>query len=234
MDMTPERWASTAAYIDEVFAPEDEHLATLMERAEAAGLPRIAVSAGVGRLLALLAGMTNGGRGARVALEIGTLAGYSGIWIARALAPGGRLITLEPEPAHAEFAGAAFRDAGLADRVEIRRSEALDELPRLLDELGERRVDFIFIDAIKAEYPEYLPHCVRLLAPGGVLAADNALGGGSWWIDEAASEEATRSRDAVDRFNRAVASDPRLDAAAVPIREGVLIARKIIDRGDTT
>ena len=96
MEMTPERWAFTTTYLREVFGTQDEQLRTLMPRAVAAGLPDIAVSADVGRLLMLLTRMTGNGKGARLAIEVGTLAGYSGIWIARGLASGGRLITIEP------------------------------------------------------------------------------------------------------------------------------------------
>lgn len=229
MEMTPQRWAATAAYADEVFGREDDHLATLMDRAADAGLPRISVSASVGRLLHVAAGMAGATRDAPRALELGTLAGYSGIWIARALGPAGRLITLEPEPAHAAFAARAFEEAGVADRVEIRRAPGLEELPRLLAEFGAGSFDFIFLDAIKSEYPDYFPWCARLLRVGGILTADNVLGGGSWWIDHADDDEHERSRAGADRFNRLVAGDDRFDAAAVPLREGVMIARKLND-----
>lgn len=220
MDMTPTRWTATGAYLDAVFGQEDDHLASLMPRALAAGLPDIAVSAGVGRFLHLLAGLVD----ARTIVEVGTLAGYSGTWLARGMRPGGRLITVEAEPKHADFAEAGFRDAGLADVVEIRRSTGLDELPRLVDELGAGSVDLVFLDAVKTEYPDYLPHAKELLRPGGLLVADNALGSGRWWIDDAPGRDA--SRDAADRFNRLVAGDELFDAACVPIREGVLVARK--------
>lgn len=229
MDMTPQRWAATAAYMDEVFGREDEHQRTLMDRAAEAGLPRIAVSASVGRLLRVFVGLTGVGRGAERALEVGTLAGYSGIWIARALAPGGRLITLEPERKHADFAERAFADAGVGDRVEVRRTPGLEAFPRLVEEFGQASFDFIFLDAIKSEYPDYFPWCARLLRVGGILAADNVLGGGSWWIDHADTDEGRQSREGADRFNRMVAGDARFDAAGVPLREGVMIARKTSD-----
>ena len=228
MEMTRERWEATGRYVNEVFGREDACLAGLAERATGAGLPPIGVSAGVGRLLMVLAGLTNGGRGARLALEIGTLGGYSAIWIARGLeADAGRLITLEPETSHAEFAERALRDAGVASRVELRREEGLGALPRLVEEFGEGSFDFVFVDAIKTEYEAYFSWCARLLAPAGVLAADNVLGGGSWWLDAAEDEEGERSRAAIDRFNRMVAGDERFVAACVPIREGVMIARKV-------
>ncbi|MEZ6319455.1 MAG: O-methyltransferase [Phycisphaerales bacterium] len=197
----------------------DEQLRTLMTRAVAAGLPDIAVSASVGHLLMVLAKTA----GARTIVEVGTLGGYSGIWLAKGLAPGGRLITVEAAPVHAAFARAEFDQAGVGDRVEVREGKGLEVLPALVEELGEGSVDLVFLDAIKTEYPGYLPHAKKLLRPGGVLTADNALGGG-WWIDEAPGS--SESRDAADRFNRLVASDADFDAACVPIREGVLIARK--------
>ncbi|HYE03195.1 MAG TPA: O-methyltransferase [Phycisphaerales bacterium] len=220
-DMTPQRWAYTTAYLRGIFGTEDQQLATLMPRAVAAGLPDIAVSSDVGRLLKLLTGLTRG----RLALELGTLAGYSGIWIARGLAPGGRLITLEPEPLHADFAQREFAAANLADRVELRRAKALDALPALAAELGEGSLDLVFFDAIKREYPAYWSLVRPLLTVGGLLIADNILGAGDWWIDE--TPGTSPDRDAADRFTRAVACDPDFDSTGFPLREGVLVARRL-------
>src|SRR5687767_13276112 len=111
MEMTPERWNFTSAYLREVFGAEDDQLRTLTPRAVAAGLPNIAVTADVGRLLMMLTRMTANGAGARLAIEVGTLGGYSGIWIARGLAPGGRLITIEPDATRAAFAEREFAAA---------------------------------------------------------------------------------------------------------------------------
>lgn len=222
MEMTPQRWEQTGAYLREVFGKQDEHLAGLMGRAVKEGLPDIAVSADVGRLLQILASMCNQGRGAAVAVELGTLAGYSSIWIARGLAPGGRLITVEPEAKHADFAAREFVRAGVAASVEIRRAPALEVIPALARELGPGSVDLAFLDAIKTEYCEYFRLLKPLIKRGGLLIADNALGSGRWWIDEAGMPE----RDAVDRFNREVAADREFVTACVPIREGVLISRR--------
>ncbi len=224
MEMTPERWDSTVRYLREVFGTEDPDLAGHADRADGAGLPKIAVSADVGRLLHVLAQMTNGGAGPRLALELGTLGGYSGIWIARALAPGGRLITIEPEHAHAEFATSEFARAGVGDRVEILRLPALEALPDIARQYGPASFDFVFFDALKVEYVRYFSLTSPLLRPGGLIVADNALGSGNWWIDDPPGR--SPERDAVDRFNRLVASDTDYDTACVPIREGVLIARK--------
>jgi caffeoyl-CoA O-methyltransferase len=220
MDMTPQRWAATGSYLDSVFGREDEHLAGLMGRAVEAGLPDIAVSAGVGRMLLALARLVD----AEAIVEVGTLAGYSGIWLARGLGGDGRLVTIEAEPRHADFAERSFAEAGVAERVTVVRGTGLEVLPRLVDELGAGKVDLVFLDAVKTEYPEYLPHAKRLLRPGGLLVADNALGSREWWIDDAPRSNA--SRDAADRFNRLVAGDADFEAFCVPIREGVLVARK--------
>lgn len=211
--MTPERWDFLNTYAREVFGQEDEQLATLMDRAVEAGLPRIAVSPDVGMLLKILASLTSG----QLALELGTLGGYSGIWIARGLAAGGKLLTIESEDHHADFAEAEFAQAGLGDRIEVVRGAALDVLPGLAEHLGPGSVDFVFIDAVKSEYVEYFEAVRPLLAPGGVLVADNVYATGQGWIDEGYG---------TDDFNRMVAADPDFEATATPMREGVLIARK--------
>jgi predicted O-methyltransferase YrrM len=225
MEMTSGRWNATSSYLVDVFGAQDEQMATLMPRAIAAGLPDIAVSADVGRLLMLLAGMSGGGRGATTAIEVGTLAGYSGIWIARGLAPGGKLISIELKAEHAEFAQREFETAGVASSVEIRRGPAMEVLPRLAAELRPGSVDFVFLDARKREYADYFAAVRHLIPVGGLLVADNVLGSHVWWID--LPEGRDEDRDGADRFNRIVAADPDFEAVAVPLREGVLIARRM-------
>lgn len=217
MSMSEARWRRTSAYLGEVFGREDPHLRQLILDAREAGLPEISVSAEVGRLLSLLLQTTRGLR----ALELGTLGGYSSTWIARALAPGGKLTTIELSPAHAAFARAHFAKGGLSERVEVVEGAALAVLEPLLERLAP--LDFVFIDAVKTEYPDYLRLLGGAIAPGGLLVADNVLGAGSWWIDDAPGRP---DRDAMDRFNRTLAQDERFEVAAVPIREGVLIARR--------
>jgi len=227
MEMTPQRWQNTKDYLSQVFGrtDSDPQLSTLMQRATAAGLPDIAVSADVGRLLQLLAMMAcREPRSRGVIIELGTLAGYSSIWLARGLAPNQRLITIEFNPKHAAFARDEFETAGVADRTKVITGAALDVLPGLARDLGPASVDLVFFDAIKSEYPDYLRHVRPMLREGGLLVADNALGAGNWWIDGPAGDP---SLEAVDRFNRMVANDPGFAAACVPIREGVLIARKL-------
>lgn len=220
-EMTPQRWTYTCDYLDETFGREDEHLKTLMPQAIERGVPPIAVSASVGRMLLVLCRMV----GARRVVEVGALAGYSTTWLARGLSEGGQVITIEPEPLHADVTREGLERAGLGERVRIERSTGLEALPRLVEELGEGSVDVVFLDAIKSEYPDYLPFARKLLRPGGLLIADNTLGGGDWWID--AKDGENESRDAVVRFNASVAGDSGFEAFCVPIREGVLVARRV-------
>jgi len=219
MDMTPQRWNYTCDYLRDVFGRQDDHLAHLMDRAVEAGLPDIAVSSDVGRLMKMVTTTTRG----RLALEIGTLGGYSGIWIARGLQPGGKLITIETEPKHAEFAQQQFEKAGVAERIDLRLGAALDLLPDIAREVGQASVDVVFADAIKTEYPDYWQAIRPLMAVGGFAMFDNVLGGGEWWIDD----EANESRKAVDQLNRTVAEDDEFEAVAVPMRQGVLLARRV-------
>ena len=218
MDMKTQRWAYTCDYLQRVFGKQDMHLRGLMDAAVEAGIPAIAVSADVGRLLQLLTAMTPG----RLAIEVGTLAGYSGIWLARGLAEDGKLITIEKKPVHADFARAQFEKAGVAAKVDVRVGAGLDELPIVAEEVGEESVDVVFMDAIKTEYSDYWKLIRPLIAPGGLLVADNVLGSGGWWIDD----EEDETRNAVDAFNRAVADDELFTTVALPIREGVMVARR--------
>lgn len=225
--MTPERWADTTNYLGEVFGslgePLDDQLATLMERAVEAGLPPIAVSPDVGRLLMVLASLASRSGGGR-AVEVGTLGGYSGLWIARGLGEGGKLTTIEAEPRHAAFARGEFDRSGLGDRVEIREGKGLDVLPGLVKELGPGSCDMVFLDAIKSEYRDYATHALTLLRPGGLLVADNCLGS-HWWITDAPGSD--EGRDAVDAFNRWIGSpESGLLACCVANREGLVVARK--------
>jgi caffeoyl-CoA O-methyltransferase len=213
MAMTPERWKYIGTYSKEVFGGSDDHLARLMDDAVAAGLPHISVPVDVGRLLKILTSMTPG----RLAIEVGTLAGYSGIWIARGLAPGGRLITIEYEDKHADFAERQFEIAGVADRVEVRRGAGIEVLGDLVEELEPGSVDVLFLDAIKPEYVDYFRVARDLIAPGGLVLADNVYGSGAGWIDEG---------QGTDDFNRLIAGDPDFEAVAVPLRQGVMIARR--------
>src|SRR3954468_1863072 len=157
-------------YIVGLFGAEDELLASLREEADRTGLPPIAISSDEGRLLQVLLTAI----GARQVLEVGTLGGYSAIWMARALPPDGHLLSLELEPAHAEFARRYVDRAGLSARVEIRVGRALDVLPSL----DGRQFDAMFLDADKEPLPTYFEWALRLVRPGGLIIGDNALWGG--------------------------------------------------------
>lgn len=217
-EMTNERWMKTNAYLREVFGEEDEILAGLHPAAARAGLPDIGVTPDVGRLLMILTAMTPG----RLVLELGTLGGYSAIWMARAMAEDGRLITIEHNDVHADFAEAQFAAAGLSDRIEVRRGPALELLPQVAGELGPQTVDVVFIDAVKSEYPEYFRLVRPLIAPGGLLIADNVFGAGGTWIDDADHPLIAGP----NHLNRLVAADPEFEAVALPIRSGVLVGRR--------
>lgn len=227
--MTPERWENTSLYLDAVFGslgePIDERLAGLMDRAEAADLPQISISAEVGRLLMVLASLVSGASGGR-AIEVGTLGGYSGLWLARGLGEGGRLLTIEAEAHHAAFARSEFEAAGFGERVEVREGAGLEVLPRLIEELGPGSVDIVFLDAIKTEYRGYAEHAAVLLRPGGVLVADNCLGSSDWWVTDAAG--AHESSDAIDAFDRWIAAlASGFLACCVANRQGLVVARKL-------
>jgi predicted O-methyltransferase YrrM len=162
------RWADVDTYINDRVVGEDPALDAAQRRADAAGIPAIEVAPNQGKLLHLLARI----QGARTILELGTLAGYSTIWLARALPEDGRLITLEADASHAAVAEANLAGAGLADRVEVRVGAALDTLPQLRDDAP---FDFVFLDADKRHTPEYLEWALKLTRPGSVIVADNVI-----------------------------------------------------------
>jgi predicted O-methyltransferase YrrM len=200
--MSQDVWTSVDRYIAEQFIPQDTALADAIRASDQAGLPPIAVSAAQGKWLHLLARAM----GARRILEIGTLGGYSGIWLARALPRGGRLTTLELDPRHAEVARQNFARAGVADAVEIRLGPALETLPALTGPF-----DFVFIDADKPGYTDYFGWAVTLTRPGGLIVADNVIRGGAV-ADVRSTDPAVRG---IQRFNAAVAAEPRVTATAL-------------------
>ncbi len=193
--------------ISAMFAPEDEGLRFTLRQAQQAGLPQIQISAIQGKLLQLLATMCN----AHKILEIGALGGYSGIWLARALKPGGRLITLEVNPQHARLVASAFAHAGVGDRTEIREGKALELLPQLS---GEAPFDLVFIDADKPPYPQYLEWALRLTRPGSIIIADNCVRGGAGF--HASSDEGTAG---IVEYNRRLVNEPRLLSLALAMDE---------------
>ncbi len=165
-----ELWSAVDAYIDGLLFAGDDVIASALEASTKAGLPPISVTPSQGKLLCLLVQMS----GARNILEIGTLGGYSTLWLARALPPEGRILTLEFSAKHAEVARANFAHAGFAEKIEVRIGAALETLPQIAAE-GRGPFDFIFIDANKDDYSEYLAWALRLSRPGTVIVADNVV-----------------------------------------------------------
>jgi predicted O-methyltransferase YrrM len=201
-------FAEVDAYLDDLFGGDDPALVAALERADAAGLPAIAVSSNHGRLLHVL---VLARRATRV-LEIGTLGGYSAIWMARALPPGGRLVSLERDPAYAEVARGSIERAGLADRVQIRVGRALDSLADL-ERDGAGPFDMAFIDADKEPYADYLQAVLRLSAPGTLIVADNVVRGGT--VAGGPSDDSAVT--GIQRFNAALAGDPGLAGAILQL-----------------
>ena len=199
-------WTEVDRYISDLFVPDDAALDAALGDSESAGLPPINVSRNQGKLLQLLARAV----GARAILEIGTLGGYSTIWLARALPAGGRLITLEAEPRHAEIARANISRAGLADTVEVRLGRAIETLPQLVAE-GRGPFDFIFIDADKPGYADYFGWALKLSRRGTVIIADNIVRKGA--VTDSASSDA--KVQGVRRFNEALAAEARVSATAI-------------------
>ncbi len=195
-------------YIEKLFSTNDEVLTAALAESEKNGLPSINVSANEGKLLYMLAKI----RGAKKILEIGTLGGYSTIWLARALPADGRLLTLEYSPKHAEVARANIERAGLSDKVEVRIGAGLESLPQI-EARGEGPFDLFFIDADKENYPGYLDWCIKLSRPGSVILSDNLIRNGAVMAPEASDTAAT----VIAGFNRTLATHPRLDSIILPI-----------------
>lgn len=204
--MSQEQWTAVDDYINGLFAPPDPALEAALEATAAAGMPMINVAPNQGKLLHVLARSV----GARQILEIGTLAGYSAIWLARALAPGGRLISLEADPRHAAVASANLARAGLAEVAEVRVGPALETLPQLAAQrLGP--FDLVFIDADKPNTAAYFEWALRLARPGSLIIADNVVRDGA--VIDAGSRDT--SVQGVRRFNAALAAEPRVSATAI-------------------
>jgi predicted O-methyltransferase YrrM len=202
--MTQRVWTEVDDYISDLLIGADPALDGAQAAGEKAGLPQISVSPTQGKMLNLIARI----HGARKILEIGTLAGYSTIWLARALPPDGKLITLEYEPRHAEVATANIAAAGLADRVEVKVGAALDTLPTLVDEAP---FDLFFIDADKVNNPRYVQWALDHSRPGSVLIVDNVVRSGL--VTDATSTDpsvvGTRELGAL------LAKEPRVSATMV-------------------
>jgi predicted O-methyltransferase YrrM len=204
--MDADLWRAVDDYFTERLLPADEILKAALKSSSDAGLPPIQVSPTQGKLLMLYAQMI----GARSILEVGTLGGYSTIWLARGLAEGGRLITLEVDPTHAQVARANLDRAGFANNVEVRLGRGIDTLPQLESE-GVGPFDLIFIDADKPSNTDYFRWALRLSRPGSVIVVDNVVRGGK--VADASSDDAAviGTRAVIDL----IASEPRVDATAI-------------------
>lgn len=202
----PERWTAVDRYLADLLIGPDEGLDGALAAADAAGLPNIAVSPAEGKLLHLLAKLC----GARRVLEVGTLAGYSTIWLARALPPGGRVVTLECEPRHAEVAAANFARAGVAAAIDLRVGRAIELLPRLEAERS-GPFDLTFIDADKPSTPDYFQWAVRLSRPGSVIVVDNVVREGEV-INPASHDNGVAG---TRKFLESAANDRRVTLTAV-------------------
>lgn len=201
-----EPWAGVDEYLSSLFLPPDAALEQALRVSQTAGLPAIQVSPLQGKLLYLLAKSI----AARRILEIGTLGGYSAIWLARALPPEGLLITLELDPKHAAVARENLAGAGVSERVEIHLGQALDSLARLVEE-NQPPFDLIFIDADKPNYPAYFEWSLQLSHPGTLIVADNIIRKGR--IVEPDSQDA--NVQGMRRFLERVAAEPRVTATAL-------------------
>jgi predicted O-methyltransferase YrrM len=199
--MSQAEWTAVDDYMSAALLSADPALDQALADSAAAGLPAINVAPNQGKLLKLLAEMV----GARRILEIGTLAGYSTIWLARALPAGGELITLEYEPKHAEVARRNIARAGLADRVEVKVGAGVDLLPTLTGPF-----DFIFVDADKASNPDYFAWGLKLGRPGGVIVVDNVVRGGG--VMDANGDANIQG---IRRMYELIAAEPRVSATAV-------------------
>jgi caffeoyl-CoA O-methyltransferase len=204
-----------AGYVERLFAHEDALLSDLRQEIRRRGMPEIYISPDEGRLLQVLLAAA----GARRVLEIGTLGGYSTIWIARALPPGGRVISLEIEPAHADLAREYARRAALEAVIDVWTGAALDSLARLEAEAADP-FDACFIDADKGNYDAYLDYALRLVRPGGLILADNTLWSGRVLEPDPADED-TR---AIQAFNQRLASAHDLLATIIIVRDGLAVA----------
>ena len=198
-------------YIVNTFAQEDDILKDVVKGTEEKKIPLIQVSPELGKFLQLLIRMIK----AKRVLEVGTLTGYSSIWMARALPENGKLTTLEISEEHAAEAKENFKKAGLGGRIEL----ILGSAGESLDKLAGEKFDFAFIDADKTGYPGYFDKVIGMMCKGGIIAADNTLRDGK--LTDADPDEGTRS---VDEYNKKTASDPRVESMLIPISDGLTIS----------
>ncbi len=204
--VSQDQWTAVDRYITDLFVPPDPILDAALQSTAEAGMPQINVAPNQGQLLHILALSIQ----ARSILEIGTLGGYSTIWIARALPPDGTLVTLEANPAHAEVARANIARAQLGDMVQVRVGPALETLPQLAAE-SHGPFDLVFIDADKINTPAYFEWALKLARPGSLIITDNVVRDGAV-IDTASDDPSVQG---VQRFNSSLAAEPRVTATVI-------------------
>ena len=204
--MSQELWTSVDNYLGEVLVRQDRHLDEAVAASDAAGLPSIQVSPPQGKLLEILIEMM----GAKSILEVGTLGGYSTIWMARSLPDDGHVVTIEIDPKHAQVAQENFDRAGLSGKIDLRTGNAREILPAMIQE-GAGPFDFSFIDADKASNPDYFGWALEMSRPGSVIIVDNVIRDGH--VVEADSEDA--SVKGVRRLNEVMAGNPRISVTAL-------------------
>ncbi|MEL6150508.1 MAG: O-methyltransferase [Chloroflexota bacterium] len=204
--MSESQWTAVDTYFHERLIGDDPVMDTALRNSEAAELPEIQVAPNQGKMLMLLAQI----QGAKTILEIGTLGGYSTIWLGRALPDDGHLITLEYEPKHADVARQNMEQAGLADKVDVRVGLAVDRLAQIAED-GHAPFDMIFMDADKVNYPNYLTWALKLSRPGTLIVADNVVRGGEVVNAETDDENVMGVR----RFTEMLAKEPRVDVTAI-------------------
>jgi predicted O-methyltransferase YrrM len=204
--MAQEQWTAVDSYIADLFIGSDFALEAALDASKAAGLPAISVSPAQGKLLHLLARVQD----ARSILELGTLGGYSTIWLARALPPEGHLLSLEIDPTRADLARANVARAGLASVVEIRLGRAEDSLQQLVTQ-GQPPFDLIFIDADKPGYAEYLKWSLKLSREGTLIVADNVIRKGAV-ADPASTDENVQG---IRKFNELLAAEKRVTTTVI-------------------
>lgn len=208
-----------ADYVEEVFAPEDATLASVRERTKSEGLPEIQVCSMDALHLELLTRIA----GAKKLVEVGTLAGYSGIALMRGAGPEGRLLTLEKDPKHASVARENFKAAGLSEYVEVIEGDALDSLAKIAPQ---GPFDLVFIDADKGNYVNYFDWAAKNLRKGGIVIGDNCFAFGTVHQKEFDHPNSEKIAAQLDAFNVAVARNPDFRATMLPTGEGMLVAVK--------
>jgi caffeoyl-CoA O-methyltransferase len=204
--MTQKLFESVDSYISNLFGDEDRAILDVEKAIAASGIPQISISPNQGKFLQVLARLCK----ARRILEVGTLGGYSTIWMARALPKDGKLITLELEPKHAAVAKKNFETTGLADKIEIRLGKAIDGMEKLITERAEP-FDMIFIDADKEPYTEYFAAALKLSRPGTLIITDNVIREGKV-LDPATTDSMVKG---VQRFNKALAENKSVIATII-------------------